>query len=89
MLYLGGGLYSASVLQYIIVVVCQMKMTHDDRYMVTASDDYCAVLWKVIDRDGRGKKVDREIAYSQEILIPKSDLQEKVFCHSYCCCCYF
>jgi len=55
-----------------------MKMTHDDRYMVTISDDFCVVLWKVIDRDGRGKKLDREIAYTHEILIPKPDLKEKV-----------
>ena len=68
-------------------VTRQMKMTHDDRYMMTVSDDYCVILWKVIDRDGRGKKVDRELAYSQEILIPKSDLQEKVcYCHHYHCC---
>ena len=69
--------------------VCQMKMTYDDRYLMTVSDDYCVILWKVIDRDGRGKKVDRELAYSQEILIPKFDLQEKVYYHSrcFCCCC--
>jgi len=59
-----------------------MRMTHDDRYMVTVSDDYCVILWKVIDRDGRGKKIDRELEYSQEILIPKTDLQEKV-CYYY------
>jgi len=67
----------------VVVVVCQMKMTHDDRYMMTVSDDFCVILWRVIDRDGRGKKVDRDLPYSQEILIPKFDLQEKV---SYCCC---
>jgi len=61
-----------------------MKMTYDDRYLMTVSDDYCVILWKVIDRDGRGKKVDRELAYSQEILIPKFDLQEKVYYHSCC-----
>ena len=48
--------------------------------MVTVSDDFCVVLWKVIDRDGRGKKMDREIAYTHEILIPKPDLKEKVHC---------
>jgi len=67
----------------VVVVVCQMKMTHDDRCMVTVSDDNCVILWKVIDRDGRGKKVDRELAYSQEILIPKLDLQEKVYYYYY------
>jgi len=70
----------------VVVVVWQMKMTHDDRYLVTVSEDYCVILWKVIDRDGRGRKVDRQLPYSQEILIPKSDLQEKVCCC--CCCCY-
>ena len=52
-------------------------MTHDDRYMLTVSDDFCVILWKVIDRDGRGKKIDRELPYSQEILIPTADLHEK------------
>jgi len=69
---------SGRLLLAALLLLYQMKMTHDDRYMVTVSDDYCVILWKVIDRDGRGKKVDREIAYTQEILIPKPDLKEKV-----------
>ena len=68
----------------VCVLWSQMKMTHDDRYMVTVSDDYCVILWKVIDRDGRGKKVDRDLAYLPEILIPKPDLKEKVHSLHYC-----
>lgn len=56
-----------------------MAVTYDDQYLVTVSDDACIVLWKVSEREGRGlMKRDKDIIYSEEILITKSDLEEKV-----------
>ena len=55
-----------------------MKMTYDDQYLITASDDACLMIWRVWDKEGRGVKHDREVPYAEEILITKSDLEEKV-----------
>ena len=36
------------------------------------------MIWKIQDKEGRGIKRDKEIGYAEEILITKSDLEEKV-----------
>lgn len=55
-------------------------MTYDDQYLITVSEDACVMIWKIQDKDGRALKRDREITYAEEILITKSDLEEKVGC---------
>ena len=55
-----------------------MKMTYDDQYLITVSEDSCVMIWKVQDREGRNLKRDKEISHSEEILITKSDLEDKV-----------
>ena len=54
-----------------------MKVTYDDQYLVTVSEDASLMLWKISDKEGRGVKHDREVPYAEEILITKSDLEEK------------
>ena len=56
----------------------QMKITYDDQYLVTVSEDACVMIWKIQDKEGRGLKRDKEVGYAEEILITKSDLEEKV-----------
>lgn len=55
-----------------------MKVTYDDQFLVTVSDDACLMIWRISDKEGRGVKHDREVPYAEEILITKSDLEEKV-----------
>ena len=47
--------------------------------MFSAGTDGSLFIYKVADKDGRGMKRDKEITYSEEILITKSDLEEKVY----------
>ena len=35
-------------------------------------------IFKAVDKEGRGMKRDKEVGYAEEILITKSDLEEKV-----------
>ena len=61
-----------------------MKITYDDQYLVTVSEDGCVMIWKIQDKEGRGLKRDKEVGFAEEILITKSDLEEKVsinICH--------
>lgn len=55
----------------------QAKITSDDQYLVTVSEDASIMLWKIQDKEGRSLKRDKE-AWAEEILITKSDLEEKV-----------
>lgn len=56
----------------------QMAITFDDQYLMSASEDGSVFIWKIIEQEGRGLKRDKEINYAAEILITKSDLEEKV-----------
>ena len=57
--------------------IIKMKITFDDQYLVTVSEDACVMIWKIQDKEGRGKR-EKEVGYAEEILITKSDLEEKV-----------
>ncbi|XP_022105499.1 cilia- and flagella-associated protein 57-like [Acanthaster planci] len=57
--------------------VTKMRITYDDQYLVTVSEDATLMIWKISDKEGRGLKRDKEVGYAEEILITKSDLEEK------------
>ncbi|XP_032884753.1 cilia- and flagella-associated protein 57 [Amblyraja radiata] len=57
--------------------ITKMAITYDDLYLLTISEDSCLMIWKIIDKEGRVVKRDKELGHSEEILITKSDLQEK------------
>ena len=53
-------------------------MSFDDQYLFTVGEDASLFIYKATDKEGRGLKRDKEIVYAEEILITKSDLEEKV-----------
>ena len=55
-----------------------MRISYDDQYLITAAEDGCVIIWKIYDKDGRALKQDRDVSYAEEILITKTDLEEKV-----------
>ena len=57
--------------------ITRTKISFNDEYAVTASEDGTIVVWKIADKEGRGQKRDKETGYAEEILITKSDLEEK------------
>jgi cilia- and flagella-associated protein 57 len=57
--------------------ITRMKITFNDEYSITASEDGTIVLWKIQDKEGRSIKRDKETGFAEEILITKSDLEEK------------
>jgi len=56
--------------------ITKMRITYDDQYLLTVSDDACLFIHKIADKEGRGKR-EKEVTYAEEILITKSDLEEK------------
>ncbi|XP_044067286.1 cilia- and flagella-associated protein 57 isoform X2 [Siniperca chuatsi] len=57
--------------------VTKMVITFDDQFLLTVSEDGCLLMWKIIDKEGRGLKSNRQIVHTEEILVTKSDLEEK------------
>ncbi|XP_068451125.1 cilia- and flagella-associated protein 57 [Clinocottus analis] len=57
--------------------VTKMVITFDEQFLLTTSEDGCLMMWKVIDKEGQELKSNRQIIYSEEILVTKSDLEEK------------
>lgn len=55
-----------------------MMVTYDEQFLLTVSEDGCLLMWKLIDQDGRGLMVNRQIVHAEEILVTKADLEEKV-----------
>lgn len=55
-----------------------MTVTNDDQFLLTASEDGCIFIWKVHDKEGGGSKKEQELEYAEEVLIMRSDIDEKV-----------
>ncbi|KAM5149014.1 cilia- and flagella-associated protein 57 [Mantella aurantiaca] len=57
--------------------VTKLVVTYDDQCLLSVSEDGCLMLWKISDKESRGLKRDKELGYAEEVLITKSDLEEK------------
>lgn len=55
-----------------------MMVTFDDQFLLTSSEDGCLLMWKIIDKDGRGPMSNTQVVHTEEVLVTKSDLEEKV-----------
>nr|XP_055111383.1 cilia- and flagella-associated protein 57 isoform X5 [Symphalangus syndactylus] len=55
----------------------KMLLTFDDQFLLTAAEDGCLFTWKVFDKDGRGIKREREVGFAEEVLVIKTDMEEK------------
>ncbi|KAK7907413.1 hypothetical protein WMY93_016025 [Mugilogobius chulae] len=57
--------------------VTKMIITLDEQFLVTVSEDGCLLISKIIDKEGRRLKTNRQIIHTEEVLVTKSDLEEK------------
>lgn len=53
-------------------------LTFDDQFLLTVAEDGCLFTWRVFDKDGRGIKREREVGFAEEVLVTKTDMEEKV-----------
>ena len=56
----------------------KMSITSDDQFLLTASEDGSIFIWKVYDKEGGILKQEKEVEYAEEVLIMRSDIEEKV-----------
>ncbi|XP_074529308.1 cilia- and flagella-associated protein 57 [Halichoeres trimaculatus] len=57
--------------------VTKMVITFDEQFLLSVAEDGCLLMWKIIDKEGRGLRSNRQIIHTEEILVTKSDLEEK------------
>lgn len=58
--------------------VTRMRISPDDAYLFSAAEDASLFVFDVREKDARGAKRDKEAtSYAEEILVTKSDLEEK------------
>jgi len=58
--------------------ITRLRITYDDAFLFTGSEDGTVYIFDVRDKEGRGAKRDKEMtAFAEEILVTKSDLEEK------------
>lgn len=58
--------------------IVKMKITLNDEYLVTVSNDSSIMVWVLQERDTRNVKIEREVSWAAEVLITRSDLEDKV-----------
>lgn len=56
----------------------KMSVTNDDLFLLTASEDGSVFIWKVFDEGGGILKQEKKVEYAEEVLIMRSDIEEKV-----------
>lgn len=61
-----------------LLIFSQMSVTFDDQFLLTSAEDGCLIIWKIYDKEGRGLKRERDVPYSDEVLITRTDMEEKV-----------
>jgi cilia- and flagella-associated protein 57 len=57
--------------------VTRMCISFDDQFLFSVSEDGSFYIFRIFDREGKGAKREREVVYADEILVTKSDLEEK------------
>jgi WD40 repeat protein len=61
--------------------VTRMRISPDDAFLFSAAEDASLFVFDVREKDARGVTRDKEvISYAEEILVTKSDLEEKTQC---------
>ncbi|KAJ3114298.1 Cilia- and flagella-associated protein 57 [Phlyctochytrium bullatum] len=57
--------------------ISKLRISYDDQYLFSVAEDGCIYVYKISDKDERTMKRDRSLQFADEILITKSDLEEK------------
>ncbi|TPX34714.1 D-alanine---D-alanine ligase [Synchytrium microbalum] len=57
--------------------VTRFRLSYDDQFLFSTGEDGCLYQFRVSDREDRGMKRERGLQFADEILITKSDMEEK------------
>ncbi|KAJ3295052.1 Cilia- and flagella-associated protein 57 [Borealophlyctis nickersoniae] len=57
--------------------VTRLRVSYDDQYLFSAAEDGTLYMFRISDKEDRAIKKDKPLTFADEILITKSDLEEK------------
>eukprot|EP00055_Hartaetosiga_balthica_P003769 m.8941 g.8941 ORF g.8941 m.8941 type:complete len:1202 (-) comp3312_c0_seq1:127-3732(-) len=57
--------------------IARLRISPDDLHLFSVGEDGCLVMYKLTDKEGRGTKRHKSPLWATEVLITKSDLEEK------------
>ena len=57
----------------------QMRISYDDRFLFSVGLDGSLLAFRVSDKEGRGIKAEKDVGYAEEVLVTRTDLEEKVW----------
>ena len=63
---------------HVLPLRVQMRVSHDDQFLFSVGLDGSLLALRLTDKDGRGLKREKDIAFAEEVLVMKTDLEEKV-----------
>ncbi|GAB6020475.1 Cilia- and flagella-associated protein 57, variant 2 [Chamberlinius hualienensis] len=55
----------------------KLKVTKDDKWLLSVSSDGIVCIWSISDQDGQPFQTEEELPFLEEILITRADLEEK------------
>lgn len=59
------------------VTIFKMRLTYDDKVLLSIAMDGTVCIWNVTNTEGKTVQMDKEFAYSKEILISRNELEVK------------
>ncbi|XP_014478629.1 PREDICTED: cilia- and flagella-associated protein 57 [Dinoponera quadriceps] len=60
------------------VDVMKIALSHNENYLISVARDGSLCVWKLYYAEGKVVKIGRELPYTDEVLIGKEDLQDKI-----------
>lgn len=57
--------------------ITRLRVSCDENYLFSVGEDGCFFIFKIFDKDNKVVKRERDLAFADEILVTKSDLEEK------------
>jgi hypothetical protein len=57
--------------------VTRLRVSYDENYLFSVGDDGCFFIFRIYDKENKIQKRERELVFADEILVTKSDLEEK------------
>ena len=57
--------------------ITRLRVSYDENFLFSVGEDGCFFIFKIYDKDNKIQKREREMVFADEILVTKSDLEEK------------
>ena len=64
---------------HFVFFLFQMRISYDDQFLFSVGLDGSLFMFRLIDKEGRGLKREKDVSFAEEVLVTKTDMEEKVY----------